>query len=266
VTVTPNRIIAGVGGVPGAWGETKVIVLPPGPRGVVALTEYIGRGLLTKLGFNLVGPRSRLWTLSPRRQWLIQPGERIEVKATVPDTLAWDLIRTYQDFQIRMGKAAVETRVPPSGEPMAVPAQQNGDVVSPRSGFSVHAPEFTITKLAAPNSLAVRLARASWLVRREVPMIGDQQMVANQVPGHEPKVLENSPAQRTVRTPFISLPRLRDLMRRYRIAPERAEALLSASQGAQTFEQLERLASEHLTIETMESWLQSEDGKRWASE
>src|SRR5262249_29456061 len=93
VTVTPNRIIAGVGGVPGAWGETKVIVLPPGPRGVVALTEYIGRGLLTKLGFNLVGPRRRLWTLSTRRQWLVNPGEQIEVKATVPDTLPWALIR-----------------------------------------------------------------------------------------------------------------------------------------------------------------------------
>lgn len=266
VTVTPNRILAGVGGVPGAWGESKVVVLPPGPRGVLALTEYITRGLLTKMGFNLVGPRSSLWTLSGRRQWLINPGERIEVRATVPDTLAWDLIRTYQDFQIRMGNAKPETRVPQAGEPIIVPAQQNGDVIPPRSSFSVHAPDFTINKLAAPNSLAVRLARASWLVRGETPMISDQQLVYNQVPEFEPGILENSEGRRTVRTPFVSLPRLYALMRQYRISPERAESLLTASQGVENFSHLERLASEGLTIENLERWLQSDAGRQWAQQ
>ncbi|MFO1462806.1 MAG: hypothetical protein U1F66_03450 [bacterium] len=266
VTVTPNRILAGVGGVPGAWGETKVVVLPPGPRGVLALTEYIGRGLLTKLGFNLVGPRSRLWTLTARRQWLVNPGERIDVRATVPDTLAWDLIRAYQDFQIRHNLAPSETRVPPAGEPLEVPAQQNGDVIAPRSRFSVHAPDFTITKLAAANSLAVRLARASWLVRGETPMISDQQMVYNQVPDFEGRVLEDGEGSRTVRSHFLSLPRLYRLMRNYRISPERAEALLTASQGVEHFSQLRNMASEGLSIENLERWLQSEAGRNWAAE
>lgn len=266
VTVTPNRILAGVGGVPGAWGETKVIVLPAGPRGVLALTEYIARGLLTKMGLNLVGPRSSLWTLSARRQWVVNPGERIEVRASVPNNLAWDLIRTYQDFQIRMGNAKPETRVPPPGEPMSVPAQQNGDVIPPRSNFAVHAPDFTITKLAAANSLAVRLARASWLVRGETPMISDQQLVFNQVPDFEPSVIENLEGRRTVRTPFLSLPRLYGLMRRYNVSPERAEALLSEAQGIRQFSQLERLASEALTIENIDRWLQSDAGRNWAQE
>ncbi|MCC6273787.1 MAG: hypothetical protein IT572_10010 [Deltaproteobacteria bacterium] len=266
VTVTPNRILAFVGGVPGAWGETKVVVLPPGPRGVLALTEYIARGLMTKIGFNLVGPRSRLWTLSARRQWLVNPGEKIEVRATVPDSLAWDLIRTYQDFQIRMGNAPAETRVPPANEPVLVPSQQNGDVIPPRSAFTVHAPNFTITQLAAPNSLAVRLARASWLVRGETPMISDQQLVFNQVPDFEPKVIENAEGRRSVRTPFVSLTRLYSLMRQYRISPERAESLLTAAQGVQNFAQLERLASEGLTIENLERWLQGDAGRQWAQE
>jgi len=266
VTVTPNRILAGVGGVPGAWGETKVVVLPPGPRGVLALTEYIGRGLLTKLGLNLVGPRSRLWTLSARRQWLVNAGEKIEVSASVPNTLSWDLIRTYQDFQIRNGNADESTRVPAAGETLRAETQQNGDVVASRTSFTVHAPSFTITKLAAPNSLAVRLARASWRVRGETPMISDQQLVYNQVPAYEPKILENILGRRTVRTPFLSMPRLYDLMGRYRISPERAEHLLTASQGVENFSHLERMATEGLTIENLDRWLSGTEGQNWIRE
>jgi len=266
VTVTPNRILAGVGGVPGAWGETKVIVLPAGPRGVLALSEYIGRGLLTKLGLNLVGPRSSLWTLSDRRQWLVNRGEKIEVRATVPDSLAWDLLRTYQDFQIRHGRAAPETRIPAAGEALTAETQQNGDVVAPRSSFTVHAPEFTITKLSEPNAHAVRLARASWLVRGETPMISDQQMVYNQLPAFEGKVLADEEGDRAVRTHFLSLPRLYRLMRSYRISPERAESLLTASQGVRTFSELRNMASESLTIETLERWLQSDVGRGWLAE
>lgn len=265
VTVTPNRILAGVGGVPGTWGETKVVVLPAGPRGVLALTEYIGRGLLTKLGLNLVGPRSRLWTLTPRRQWVVNPGEQIEVEASVPNSLKWDLFRVYQDWRIRNGRAGPEARVPPAGSPLAVPAQRNGDVIDPISRFVVHAPTFTITKLAHPNSLAVRLARQSWLVRGEVPMISDQQLVAN-FPGDNPVTVENLTGQRTVRTVFLSMPRLHRLMRQYNISPERAESLLTASQGVETFSQLERMATERLTIEHLSSWLESSRGKQWTAQ
>ena len=266
VTVTPNRILAGVGGVPGAWGETKVVVLPPMFQGGgFALAEYIGRGLLTKyLGLNLVGPRSRLWTLTPRRQWVVNPGEQIKVESTVPDTLIWDLFRVYQDWRIRHGRAGPEVRVPAASQPLPVPAQRNGDVVPPISEFTVHAPTFTIAKLAAPNSLAVRLARASWLVRGETPMISDQQMVAH-LPGDNSVIEDNTPTRRTVRTVFLSMPRLHRLMRQYNISPERVENLLTASQGVETFAQLERMVTERLTIEHLEDWLQSERGQRWAA-
>ncbi|HKX13490.1 MAG TPA: diacylglycerol kinase family protein, partial [bacterium] len=265
VTVTPNRILAAVGGVPGAWGETKVVVLPSGPRGIVALTEYIGRGLFTKLGLNLVGPRSSLWTLGERRQWVVNPGEQIEVKTTVPDNLTWDLFRVYQDWRIRHGRAGPEARIPAAGDPLPVPAQRNGDVIGRISQFTVHAPTFTITKLAHPNSLAVRLARASWLVRGETPMISDQQMVANQ-PGDNPLIEHNEPGRRTIRTVFLSMPRLHRLMRQYQISPERAEGLLTASHGVETFSQLERLATERLTIEHLQAWLETPTGRNWAAQ
>jgi diacylglycerol kinase-like protein len=265
--ITPRRIIAGVGGIPGTWGETKVVVLPPFLPGVLAVTEYASRGLLTKyLGLNLVGPRSRLRTLSPQRQWIIGPQEKISVKVRVPNTPAWWALRGYQEFLIDSGEALPATRIPPAGELLAIPSILNGDVSGPKSQFTVTAPPLTVNLLGHPNSLAVRLARASALVHGESPLLSDQQLVASTVPRHRPAILKDSPETVRIRTPFVSQPRLRDLMRRHHLSFERDLQLLTAMQSAVDPSQLKNLASEELTVERMELFLKSEQGQEWCKQ
>jgi diacylglycerol kinase-like protein len=265
--ITPRRIIAGVGGVPGTWGETRMVVLPPFLPGVLAVTEYASRGLITKyLGLNLVGPRSRLRTLSPQRQWVIGPEEKISVKVLVPNTPVWWALRGYQEFLIDSGEALPATRIPPAGELLAIPSILNGDVSGPKSQFIVTAPPLTVNLLGRPNSLAVRLARASALVHGELPLLSDQQLVASTVARHRPAILKDSPETVRIRTPFVSQPRLRDLMRRHHLSFERDLQLLTATQSAVDPSQLKHLASEELTVERMEQFLKSEQGQEWCKQ
>jgi hypothetical protein len=238
VIVTPNRIIAGVGGVPGAWGETKVIVLPPRVEGTLALSEYILRGVVTKTtGLNLVGPKSRLRTLSAERQWLVKTGERIEVEIRSPNG---------------------------SGEPLKVPAQLNGDVVEASSGFTVRSPGVAIPMLANPDSLAVRLARASALVDGQTPLINDYR-TTSYLKNHHPEVVEETPQALRVRTPFISRPRLMDLLKRHGVPFQHGMDLLTAMQRVTQRDQLSVLADRRrkLSLEGAREFLGTPEGHDW---
>jgi len=266
VITTSNRIMAGVGGVPGAWGETKVVVLPPFPGGVVPLGEYIFRGIATKLGLNFVGPRSSLRTLSADRQWRIKPGERIEVQARVPvsqpRSFLWRVLRLAheENFSWRFFKPGPEVPLP--GEPLSVPAQRNGDVVPASSGYTVRSPGVPISMLAHPNSLAVRLARASALINGNVPLISDAQ-VTSFLENHEPRVLQESQDSLEARTPFVSQPRLWRLMKHHGVSFEQSPDLLLASQHVVGVEQLRNMASSRVEIGKIQEFLQGHQGDVW---
>jgi len=266
VITTPNRIMASIGGVPGAWGENKVVVLPPFPKGFFAITEYIVRGLGTKLGLNLVGPNSRLRTLSDDRQWLIRPGERIEAKVRVPTVqprnFLWRVLRLAheENFSWRFFKPGPEVPLP--GESLSVPAQRNGEVVPATSGFTIRSPGVHISMMAYPNSLAVRLARASALINGNVPLISDAQ-VTSFLEDHEPAQLQNSAETREARTGFISQPRLWRLLKHHSYAFDQAPELLLASQYVDMPSQLANAASPRAGIGNFQDFLLSTQGVAW---
>ncbi len=263
VIVTPNRIMAFVGGVPGAWGETKMIILPPGLGGIAAVSEYIFRGVLTKFGFNMVGPRSRLRTLSAERQWLVQPGERIDVEIRVPDSMGWDVLRVLRRWNASFrGLFNPVPEIPAAGEFLKVPAQLNGDVVAPTSGFTVRDPGVTYEIFADPNALAVRLDRSSAFQGGKVPQISDQKMTES-IPNHYPAVLEDTPENLRVRTPFVSQPRLLDLLKRNRLPSQRGIELLTALARVEERETLSRMGNRDLSIERAMEFLQTEPGQHW---
>lgn len=280
IMVTPNRIVAAVGGIPGEWCETKLIVLPPAFRGgLLPLGEYIYRGVFTQLlGWNKVSPRHSLQTLSEDRQWRVRPGERIEVEtrvpATLPESFYWSVLRMgQQTFQgstangiIKwMGFGKPGPTVPEAGEPLRVQSTLNGDAAPPQSRFTIHSPSYAISLLAHPDSLAVRLARESALAKGIEPLISDQQLVAHSIPEDEPRILEKNKNRIRVRTPFISQPRLWELTARsqFNLSPEVIPELMVATQGVQNHTQLEKLAQESLDLHRMQDFLESSQGNEW---
>lgn len=275
VIVSPNRIIAGVGGVPGAWGETKLVILPPGPRGLLALGEFIFRGMATKAGMNLVGPQNRLRTLHPDRQLNILPGERIEVSTHVPDSFDWDILRlaqqkfggsgTARGIYKWLGLGRSGEPIPTAGEALTVPAQRNGDVVEPQSQFTVRSSSFDISILAHPKSLGVRLARSSALANQSDPLVSDQQLVAHVLPDNAPKLHALGETGTYVRTPYISQARLMELIGRgeYALPMDRIPELFMAARQVHQSAHLENLASRHLHVEGLQEYLSSVEGQKW---
>ena len=275
VIVSPNRIIAGVGGVPGGWGDTKMVILPPGPRGLLALGEFIFRGVATKLGWNLVGLQNRLRTLPAERQLRIWPGERIEVRTMVPDNFSWDILRlgqetfngsrTAQGLYKWLGFGRPGPAIPAAGEPLTVPAQRNGDVVEPQSQFTVRSSGFAVSFLAHPDSLGVHLARSSALADRSVPLVSDQQLVAHVVSENAPRALELLPRLARARTPFVSQPRMQELLTRseHTVPLEFTPELMLAARGVSDPAQISRLAHRDLSVESMQRFLSSDAGRVW---
>ncbi|MDX1387008.1 MAG: hypothetical protein R3257_05415, partial [bacterium] len=280
VMVTPNRIVAAVGGIPGEWCETKLIVLPPAFRGgLIPLGEYIYRGLFTKmLGWNKVSPHHNLKWLAEDRQWRVRPGERVEVETRVPSTLPesfyWSVLRmgqqTFQGGTVEgivkwMGFGKPGPAVPEAGEPLLVQTTLNGDAAPSQSRFIIRSPNYSISLLAHPDSLAVRLARESALAKGIEPLISDQQLVAHSIPEDEPKVLEKNGNRIRVRTPFISQPRLQELLGRahFNISPDAVPELMRATQGVERPVQLENLAQESLDLNRMKEFMESEQGREW---
>lgn len=270
--VTPNRLIAQVGGVPGAWGETKIVAMPAGGAGLVPLAEYVFRGLATKAGWNQVSPHQSMKTLSADRQIKVAPGEWVEVQTRVPNTLSWRILRFAQEllsgnnqlepgwFYRKLGLGKAGPAIPPPGAPLEVPAQLNGDGSPPTSSFKVFVPDYSLMALAHHNSPAVRLARDSALLEGKTPLISDQQMVARIVPEEEPKVLEDNPGLRRVRTPFISLRRLDQALnhRDYKMTTTRISEIVAATQRVTSPEGLPNLADRKLTAEKIHHFLQGE--------
>lgn len=266
VIVTPNRIIAGVGGVPGAWGETKIVILPPGLPGVFAIGEYIFRGVGTKLGFNLVGPRSRLRTLSAERQWQVRTGERVEVEMRAPNSLGWDVLRVLRQWNAGFrGLFDVAPEIPAAGELLRVPAQLNGDVAAWTSGFTVRSPGLAVPTLAHPNSPGVRLARASALVDGTTPLIGDER-VTSFLKQHHPEILEDTPQALRARTPFLSQPRVMSLLSLAKLPFQRGLELLAGMRSVEGREHLGRLADWEVNPDRAREFLESPEGQAWAAE
>lgn len=268
--ITPNRLIAKVGGVPGAWGETKVILLPPGGGGVMGLLEYVFRGVATKNGWNQVSPHHSMKTISADREISLAPGEWLEVETRVPDTLSWKILRWGQELN---GRAATELGwiyrtlgigkpgpvIPPAGSLMEIPTILNGDVVTPHARFKVHVPDYSLEQLAHPGSLGVSLARDSALLEGKSPLISDQKLVAHIIPEEGP-LSEISDRSQRVRTPFLSLRRLDQLLghRDFKINPERISELLSNVQGVEIPTDLRKLADRELTVEKIHTYLRSQ--------
>lgn len=267
VLVTPNRIIAFAGGIPGSWGETKMVILPAGPRGVVTFLESVSRGLITKLGINMVGPLSSLRSLPQERKQTIEPGERVEVDIRVPDTLAWDFLRVAQRRTSKwawLGIGEPWPEVPKAGEKISIPGIANGDLLAePVESFTVRAPEFSISMLAHPDSIAVDVARSSALAKGIHPLINDAQLVGNL--GPSAAILRSDPKSTSVRTPFLSQDRLMELMGRnlYQIPHEAMLDLVSGSAGVSSVDQLHRLGSSETTVEQVHSFLESPRGEQW---
>jgi hypothetical protein len=257
VMVTSNRVIAGYGGIPGAWGDTKLLVLPSGPLGVLGLSEIVGRGVLTKyLGLNMVGPTSRLLTLAGKRQILIHPGESVQVQLQVPDTWRWNALRRI--------RASAEP-IPAAGAPMGVPAIRDGEVAGRISDFTVRVPETFGVLLAHPQSQAVRLIRASALARGTEPLVSDQQLLSRTAKRWGRTAVGNRKGGVRVQTDFLSQPRLFQLVKQYKIPFELTADLLVATQAISHSEKLGQLADPKtpLSIKRIEQFLTSEAGDKW---
>lgn len=294
VIVTPNRLIAGVAGSPGEWGQTKIVVIPPRLKGVAGLFEFVGRGLSTKLfgyevprpsgpfdfrgqlkylglrgiqtllGHNLTGPRGRLRLLWETRELTVQPGERVEVEIHSPDDLVWRNLRRNQALWVQFGMAEPGPQIPGPGEPLPVPAIRNGDVYPANSKFTVHVPQFQGYLLADPKSLAVTWARESALLKGEEPPVSDQALISRTVPDSHPYHEWLSRFRSQARTPYLSQARLSALLDQYRIPREKLPALLANAQGAPGRGQFSSLGSRRLTVQGVQEFLSSERGQQWA--
>jgi hypothetical protein len=271
--VTPNRLIAKVGGVPGAWGATKVILMPPSGGGLLALGEYVFRGVATKLGWNQVSPNHSMKTISGDREIHVAPGEWLEVETRVPNTFSWNILRYGQEFA---GKAATELgwiyrtlgigkpgpAIPPAGAFLEVPTQLNGDVAPIHTRFKVHAPDYSLEQLADPDSLGVSLARDSALMEGKSPLISDQKLVAHIIPEEHPTMELSDRAQR-VRTPFLSLRRLNQALSHaeLNLGMEGIPELFLGTQGVEDPHDLSKMASRDLTVEKVHDYLTTQQGQ-----
>ncbi len=271
IMVTPNRIISKYGGVPGAWGETKVLVIPPAPRGIVPLLEFIGRGVLTKLGWNAVGPQARIRTLSQERQMSVGPGEWMEVQIRVPQSLSLGSYRPVHDFLVQMGLANPMERIPQAGESYALPAILNGDVMQQDHRiknfhrFIVRGPSTEVSVLADPRSFAVSHARESALEAGELPPVSDQALMQRLHKDPEAKILEYRPGIQRIRTQWVSQNRLGRLLQDYRIGYIRLNDLIGNAQLDPERQSLSGLSNHELSIEGLETFLNGPSGEKWRS-
>jgi hypothetical protein len=229
-----NRILAFAGGIPGRWGEFKLLAIPNGPAGVAVMMEAVARGLGTKLGYNLVGADADFWTLSRERQITLRPGERARLRFFDPSTRA----------------------------PVEVPWQLNGDAVAhPTSEAEIYVPPVTIPVRADQGAEALRLYREDELRRGLSVSNGDGASFSVALNLDRPSFLTTSRGGGGATSAFYPASDLRAVVTGYDLEPSRLPLLIARAHGVQTRDELASLGFRPLSMEKVEHWLRSEQGR-----
>ncbi|MBL7685169.1 MAG: hypothetical protein JNK65_03935, partial [Deltaproteobacteria bacterium] len=226
---TSNRLIAGVGGIPGRWGEFQMIAIPRGPHGVAVLLEASARGIMTKLGLNWVGANSSMFTISDERKITLRPGERARLRF----------------FDRR------------TGAPLEIPWQLNGDSVSQRTAEAeVYVPPIQVPLQVVPNAVGERLFHQDEKRRAIAEFNG---MTEN--PLFPLAQFESTPERQQVKSVYYPLGDLNALLQRYQLEPSRLPLLIARAHGVQHHQHLDRIASQPLAMTQIEAWLEQQEGR-----
>lgn len=230
-----SRTIAGVGGIPGRWGEFKILAVPNGPMGVVTMFEALIRGLPTiYMGGNMVDADSEFWTLRRERQITLRPGERATLRFFDPVTR----------------------------EAIQVPWQANGDAIPKHvHEAEVYVPPLTIPVRSAPGSLGMRLFQQDELRRGLAtgdPEIGRDLPISRWVsPADFYRTFWGGTA---AVSGFYPASDLRSLATSLDLEPARIPLLVAHAHGVTHRDAMENIKNNALSMERLERWAQSEEG------
>lgn len=216
-----NRIITGAAGLPGAWGEFKLTIIPPGARGIAPLLEGIGRGLATKAGWNLVSSSHRLYSLPRENQIILAPGERANIRFFDVDT----------------------------GQAVRVPWQVNGAAVS-REVDKVpvyertHQAEIYVPPLTIP-------------VRSDAESLGVLLYHQDALSSGRPITYRKNDGSHGAVTPYYPREALRALATRLNIEPSHIPNMIAKAHGVNSPAEFARFETHSLSMNDLESWARS---------
>ncbi|GEM_PF-4131978 len=232
---TASRIVAASGGIPGAWGEFKLLAIPNGLRGVVMMSESMVRGLGTKLGFNWVGADSVFWTLSSHRQITLRAGEEARIRFFEPQ----------------------------SGLPIEVPWQVNGDSVPTRvREAKIYVPPLSIPVHAAPNSVAMRLYHADQLRQGLTVYNRDESTFSIYRFLPNPTFITFPQGRQLASSPYYPASDLRNLNSDLGIEASRFPLLIARAHGMKRTIKEARFVEAPQAMNDLQAWIRSEEGKR----
>lgn len=226
-----NRIITGAAGLPGAWGEFKLTVIPNGTAGIVPLLEGIGRGLATKAGWNLISARHRLRSLPAENQIIIRPGERAIVRFFDVDT----------------------------NEPVRVPWQVNGAAVSRLEELQPGA-EKRRRVYEYTHQAEIYVSPFTVPVRSDPEGFGMLLYHQDALSSGRPITYRKNDGSHGAVTPYYPREALRALAARLNIEPSHIPNLIAKAHGVNSPAEFARFETHSLSMNDLESWARSPEG------
>jgi len=262
-----NRVVALVGGVPGRWGEFKIIAVPNGPHGIFVMGESMFRGVATQLGINMVGAMHNRWITRAAfrlaQRTVGRFGVHFDFNLVGADSVLWSLSRERQ-ITLRPGeRAKVRFFDPSSGVPVEVPWQLNGDTIPKRTHEAeIYVPPITVPMRVRPGAVALRLYERDELRRGLSISDGTQPPlpIASEIepPSLRPTLLGGTRAA----SAFYPASDLRALVTGLDLEPSRLPLLVARAHAVHSPSQLFRIQSGSFSMEHVERWVGSEEGQR----
>jgi hypothetical protein len=262
-----NRIVAASGGIPGRWGEFKLLAIPSGPAGVFVLGESMFRGLCTQLGINLVGVMQRTFGVQAAfdlaQLFARRFGIRFEFNMVGADSLLWTLSPERQ-ITLRPGeRARLRFFDPTTGEAVSVPWQLNGDAVAkPTTEAEIYVPPVTVPTRVRTGAVALKLYEQDEL-RRGLSLSDGTEPPLPIAKYIEPPFFHSTLLGGSRATSaFYPASDLRALVTGHDIEPARLPLLIARAHGVNLPGDLPRIHENSLSMEDMERWVRSEEGRR----
>ncbi|MFO1518332.1 MAG: hypothetical protein U1F57_01495 [bacterium] len=262
-----NRIVAAVGGIPGRWGEFKLLAVPNGPAGIFVMGESMIRGLATQLGINMVGAINRTWFTQMgfglTKALARRLGIDIDLNMLKAESVIWSLSRERQ-ITLRPGeRARLRFFDPSTGEPAEVPWQLNGDAVPrPTHEAEIYVPPVTLSTRVAPGAVALQLYQEDELRRGLSLSDGSQTPLPIAARLRAPYFAQSPGGAVQVSSAYYPASDLRAVVTSLDLEPSRLPLLVARAHGVQSPADLAALHEQPLSMDQMERWLRSEEGRR----